>query len=257
MVDITKSKQYTLSIRLSTDGFSFFIYNPTTEGDSYTVVEKQPAPSTSMTANLRNCFQESDFLNCPYKRVNALMVTRRFTIIPSELFDERQAETLFYYNHPKLENEKILYNTLTMSNVVVLFGVNNSVHTFLSEQYPDTCFYPQVAPLIEYFAAKSRLGNSRKMYVSLRNEAIDLFCFERGKLLLANSFQCNQTEDRIYYLLYVWKQLELDQERDELHLTGTLDEKALLLEKLRAFIRHIFIMNPTTNIDIEALLTCE
>ena len=28
MIDFTKSKQYTLSIRLSTDGFSFSIYNP-------------------------------------------------------------------------------------------------------------------------------------------------------------------------------------------------------------------------------------
>ncbi len=39
-----------------------------------------------------------------------------------------------------------------------------------------------------------------------------------GQLLLANSFECMQTEDRIYYLLYVWKLLEeFNQERDELH----------------------------------------
>ncbi len=256
MIDITKSKQYTLSIRLSTDGFSFFIYNPIEE-NPYTIINKQPDPSTSMTANLRKIFQECDFLNCPYKRVNALTVTRRYTIVPAELFDEKQAETLFHYNHPKLENEKLLYNILPANNIAILFGINNSVHSFLNEQYPDIRLYPQITPYIEYFSTRSRLGNSRKMYVAFRHGTIDIFCFEHGQLLLANSFEYNQTEDCIYYLLYAWKQLELDQERDELHLTGVSDEKDAILEKLRAFIRHIFIMNPTSNIDIEALLTCE
>ena len=32
-IDFTKSEQYTLSIRLSADGFSFSIYNPLTDHD--------------------------------------------------------------------------------------------------------------------------------------------------------------------------------------------------------------------------------
>ncbi len=32
-IDFTKSEQYTLSIRLSADGFSFSIYNPLTDND--------------------------------------------------------------------------------------------------------------------------------------------------------------------------------------------------------------------------------
>ena len=40
MIDFTKSKQYTLSIRLSTDGFSFSIYNPIHD-DSLSIIEKE------------------------------------------------------------------------------------------------------------------------------------------------------------------------------------------------------------------------
>ena len=91
MIDFTKSKQYTLSIRLSTDGFSFSIYNPIHD-DSLSIIEKEINASSSLTANLKTLFHESDFLNHPYKRVNIMMAGKRFTIAPLELFEEEQAE---------------------------------------------------------------------------------------------------------------------------------------------------------------------
>ncbi len=50
--------------------------------------------------------------------------------------------------------------------------------------------------------------------------------YERGHLLLANSFECTQTEDRrstIYYMS--GNNWNFNQERDELHLTGALATK--------------------------------
>ena len=72
MIDFTKSKQYTLSIRLSTDGFSFSIYNPIND-NSQSLFEKEVDTSLSLTANLKNVFHESDFLSYSYKRVNPQM----------------------------------------------------------------------------------------------------------------------------------------------------------------------------------------
>ena len=256
MIDFTKSKQYTLSIRLSTDGFSFSIYNPIHD-DSLSIIEKEIDPSLSLTANLKTVFHESEFLNHPYKRVNIMIADKRFTIVPLELFEEEQAELLFYHNHQKRENEAVHHNILQKNNVVIVFGIDKSAYTFLKEQYPEAHFYSQSTPLIDYFSVKSRLGNSKKMYASIRRESIDIYCFEKGRLLLANSFECTLTEDRIYYLLYVWKQLEFDQKRDELHLTGTLPDKEVLMNELKKFILQVFIMNPATNIDMQALLTCE
>lgn len=256
MIDFTESKQDTLSIRLSTDGFSFSIYNPL-QNTSPTVVEKEITPSLSLTANLKAVFRESDFLKHPYKRINIMMAGKRFTVVPLELFEKEQAELLFYHNHQKRENETVIYNILQKNNVVIIFGMDKSACSFLKEQYPEARFYSQSTPLIDYFSVKSRLGNSKKMYASIRQHSIDIYCFERGHLLLANSFECTYTEDRIYYLLYTWKQLEFDQERDELHLTGNLTDKETLTDKLKKFISQVFITNPATNIDMQALLTCE
>ena len=254
--DFSKSEQYTLSIRLSADGFSFSVFNPLNDGE-LSFYERDVEESLSLTANLKQTFREVEWLSHTFRRVNVIMADKRFTFIPLEFFEDEQAETVFYHNHPQRENETVQYNILPKNNIVVLFGMDKSACTFLNEQYPNIKFYSQASPLIEFFATKSRLGNSRKMYAHLRKDAVDIYTYERGRLLLANSFACKETNDRIYYLLYVWKQLGMEQERDELHLTGCLSDKDQLLPELRKFIRQVFIMNPATNLDLQAINLCE
>ncbi|ADV43249.1 DUF3822 family protein [Bacteroides helcogenes] len=255
-IDFNKSEQYTLSIRLSADGFSFSVFNPLVEGE-LSFYDHKVDESLSLTANLKQTFRATEWLSHPYRRVNILMADKRFTFIPLEFFEDEQAENVFYHNHPKRENELIQYNILHKNNIVVLFGMDKSACTFLQEQYSNVRFYSQSSPFIEFFAAKSRLGNSRKMYAHLRKDAVDIYGFERGHLLIANSFGCNTTPDRLYYLLYIWKRLDFNQERDELHLTGALSDKEQLLSELRKFIRQVFIMNPATNLDLQAITSCE
>ena len=254
--DFNKSDQYTLSIRLSTDGFSFSVFNPLGEGE-YSFYDRQVDESLSLTANLKQTFREVEWLNRPYRRVNALIANKRFTFVPLEFFEDEQAETVFYHNLTKKDNELVQYDILHNNNIVVLYGVDKTSFTFLREQYADIKFHAQSSPLIEYYAAKSRLGTNRKMYVYLQTGSLNVYAYERGRLLLANSFDCKVNADRIYYLLYIWKELGLDQERDELHLSGNLNEKKDLLAELRKFISRVFVMNPANNLDLQTINLCE
>ena len=177
--------------------------------------------------------------------------------VAHQALEEELAETVFYHNHPRHNNEIVLYNIRQRNNLVLLFTLDQSVYNFLRQQYPNVYFYSQASPLSDFFASKSRLGNSCKMYVHLRREAMDVFCFEYGRLMLGNCLQCSVTADRLYYLLYLWKTLGFDQERDEMHLTGYLADKEQLLPELQKFIRQVFIMNPASNLDLQAITTCE
>ncbi len=268
-IDFTKSEQYTLSIRLSADGFSFSIYNPLTDND-FCFVAYPVNASYSMAANLKEMLAETDALKYPYKRINVLYDTPRFTPVPLELFEDEQMDTLFYHNFPKESNEIVLCNILGKSNVVILFAIDKHVHQLLAEHFPNARFFSAVSPLTEYFAQKSRLGNSRKVYAHSRERLLEVFCYDKGKLLLINSFPCKQTADRVYYLLYIWQQLTYNQERDELHLTGKLADKEELLKELRSYLRQVFIVHPKAEFnrseiskieeipfDMQTLLLCE
>ena len=268
-IDFTKSEQYTLSIRLSADGFSFSIYNPLTDND-FCFVPYPVNTGYSMTANLKEMLTETETLRYPYKRVNILYDSPRFTPVPLELFEDEQMDTVFYHNFPKGNNEIVLCNVLGRSNVVILFAIDKHTHLLLTEHFPTARYFSTGSPLTEYFARKSRLGNSRKLYTHIREQQMEVFCFDKGNLLLINSFPCKQTTDRVYYLLYIWQQLNYNQEKDELHLTGKLEDKEELLKELRNYLRQVFVINPKAEFnrseiskieeipfDMQTLLLCE
>jgi len=57
-IDFSKSEQYTLSIRLSADGFSFSIFNPLNENELF-FFDRKVEESLSLTANLKQTFPRS------------------------------------------------------------------------------------------------------------------------------------------------------------------------------------------------------
>lgn len=237
--------QYILSIRLSTDGFYFTVYNPIRD----TAIHShrwEIAPELSFMANLRQAYKELDFLSYTYKQVQVMVVTPRFTMLPAEMFDERQTEQLFYYNYQPKENEVILADDLPRNGAVILFALDKSAHQFLKGQYRDVRFYSPVSVLAEQLTARSRLGaDNRKMYVCLYPAFVVVYVYERGHLMLLNSFECDNTSDRVYYLLYVWKQLAMDQQHDELLIVSDGDAPVSDREALKTgvgrFVRHAAI----------------
>ncbi len=268
-IDFSKSEHYTLSIRLSADGFSFTIFNPVLD-NSFTFIPLELDTNLPMAVGVRE-LMKSELLQYAYKRVNVLQVGQRFTLLPSDfLVEEKQFDCFFDYNHQRKANETVLCNELGKADMAVAFSMDHSVWLSLSERYPQARFYSHVSPVIEFFADKSRLGNNRKLYAYGRSSAVDIFCFERGRLLFANSFPSQQTADRAYYMLNVWKQLGYDSERDELHVAGNFSGKDELLNEIRQFVRRVFVINPNSEFthaglaciesipfDLQALFLCE
>ena len=88
--DSSNLQQYTLSIRLSADGFSFFVYNSGNKNDFFYKV--YPVNSQrSMAANVKLFLNDVPELKHSYKQVNILIHSERYTSVPLELFDDDDA----------------------------------------------------------------------------------------------------------------------------------------------------------------------
>ena len=85
-----------LSITHSTDNDFCFVPHPVNTG-------------YSMTANLKDMLTKTEALKYPYKRVNILYDSPRFTPVPLELFEDEQMDTIFYHNFLKLKEITRLY----------------------------------------------------------------------------------------------------------------------------------------------------
>ena len=257
-IDFNQSEQYTLSIRLSADGFSFSVHHPQQEGEGFHAVYPVDA-SYSMTANLKKMVQATDELKHPYGQTNILIDTQRFTPIPFDLFEDEQTETLFYHNFPPRDNEVVLCNILGKSNIALLFGMDKHAHQLLGEQFPKARIFANVSPLMEHFIQKSREENYRSLYAHFQPNKMHIFAFDKGKLLLVNTFNCKQAPDQTYYLLYVWQQLGFSQEKDRLFLAGKAEAQEELLTELSKFLRQATILPMKDHLpfDLQTLMICE
>ncbi|MBQ8521189.1 MAG: DUF3822 family protein [Bacteroides sp.] len=257
--DFNQSEQHLLSIRLSADGFSFSICHPQRKGDIFFVSWPVNA-SCSMTANLKDMIASTEAFRHTYRKVNVLIDTPRFTPIPFELFEDEQLETLFYHNFPPRDNETVLCNISGKSNTAILFGMDKHTHQLLDEQFPEARIFASVSPLVEHFAQDSRQANHRSLYAHLKKNVMEVFGYDRGKLLFINSFPCKQVADQVYYLLYVWQQLGFSQENDRLCLASSGVHQDALTAELGKFLRNITVL-PTEqeniSFDMQTLLICE
>ncbi|MCE2616794.1 MAG: DUF3822 family protein [Phocaeicola sp.] len=268
VIDFTKSDQYSLSIRLSADGFSFSLYNPHDEG-SFFYEPYSVNIAYSLTANAKEMLDSSEVFKHTYRHIYILYDTARVTPVPFELFEDDEMEDLFYSNFPKANNETILCNILEKSNIALLFGMDKHAYQLMNERFPHAKYFATVSPLTEYFQKKSKTKN-KHLYAYLQKGGIKVFAFDNGRPMLINSFSCETFEDRIYYLLYIWKQLGFDTETDELYLVGNIAEKEKLTDGLEKYIRNVFLIHPRSefnrsiltqrddiHFDLQTLLICE
>ena len=256
-IDLNKSEQYILSIRLSADGFSFSIHHPQNEDVSYTSYAVNS--SYSMTANVKKMLATTEELGRSYQTVNVLIDTPRFTLVPFDLFEDEQTEEFFHLNFPKKGNETILCNIVGKNNVALLFGVDKHTHQLLAEQFPQARIFASISPLLEHFHTRSRENDTKNLYVHFHASQMDVFAFDKGKLLLTNTFQCKQTPDKVYYMLYIWQQLGFSQEKDQLWLAGNIEAEEELMTELNKFIRNVktFPKKENLSFDIQTLMICE
>ena len=255
-LDFNKSEQYSLSIRLSTDGFSFSIYNPISGNDFYS--RTYPVNTQrSMAANVKSFLAATDELKYKFKQTNILIHSQRYTIMPLDIFEDEYMEKVFYQNIRERNNEIVLCNTLRNSNSVVIFSIDKLTHVFLSEQFPQCRFFSSISPQIEYLTIKSRTGNTKKIYLNINDGNIDVIALDNGRLLLANTYSSPSVNDINYFVLNIWQQANFNQERDELYITGSKEIKKRIITELQKYICHIYIINPQSEFNNSAITKIE
>ena len=270
MIDFNRTKQYTLSIRLSTDGFCFSVHNPQAD-NQYAFQPYSIDPLKSLTANLKAAVQETDMLCHTYAKVNVIIAGAPYTIVPKEYYAESHLRELYQQNFPSsTDSIVVLPNMVGEGQAVVLFGIERQLHQYITERYPKAQIYASVSPLIDYGVEKSYAGGGSYCLAYVHRRHTDLLCFANAAPLFVNTFAGQSTDDILYFVLNCWLTLGLSQTDDTLHLVGTSRQAKALTRELEKFIQHIHIIRPAEEFhstelarigempfDLQALIACE
>lgn len=234
-----------MTIRAAKGSLAFAI--PDRMSDTQIVYQPYITKSgVSLAANLREAFKSVELLKRPTQKAKVLIDSPSL-LVPLEEYKEEDAETLYMHSFPDTVGAKVVSNVLPDLNAVALFALNRDLKLVVEDHYKDVSFTCLMRPVWDYLHKRSFIGNRRKLYAYFHDGILELFSFERDHFVFCNRYDGRHVKDSIYFILFVWKQLALDQLHDELFLVSDMPEKETLLDTLRTYVSVVVVINPSAS----------
>jgi hypothetical protein len=236
-----------VTIRVCRDALSFAMPQVADDGTQSILYEPYVVKSgISMAANLREAFKTADLLANDLKRARVLADVPTL-MVPVELFEEATMEELYRHAYHEQGNDVVLYNVLPDLNAVAVFAVNRDLKTVLDDHFSDIQFITALSPVWRHLHQRSFTGIRNKLYGYFHDKKLDIFTFQKNRFKFCNQYEAKHYHNALYFLLYVWNQLMLDAEHDEMHLVGDMEEADELMEELRRYVQKAYVINPTAD----------
>ena len=194
----------------------------------------------SMAANLRAAFKEMTIT----AEKTQVLIDGKVLMMPLEQFQENSGEQFYFHSFPQNSQMSVIYNVLPELNAVALFGINKDVRLVLHDNVAGAAAIHLMSPVWRYLYSRSFTGHRRKLYGYFHDKQLEIFSFQQNRFKFCNTFDALQAHDSLYFLLYVWKQLNLQPEHDELHLVGDIPEREWLVLELKKYLQNSYVINP-------------
>jgi hypothetical protein len=250
-IDLSQSERYILTIRIHPEQFSFSIYNPMNNASYFYHSIERNKQSSAFHA-FKDAYYDNEFFSLPYKKIYIINHTPVFTYIPSIIFENKDKDV--YLNFLFMGKAgKSLFHNLQIQGITIVHVMSDEVYEFIQRSFIDVRIIHHTAPLITYLQAKKQIINQKKMLVNLQNTEIDILCFSHETFLLGNHFDCSSFMDAMYYILFIWKQLNFDQLNDFIYVAGDTQLKKVLIEKLNTYLQYIIPVGITPEAHLECI----
>ena len=242
-IDIDHPERYILTIRVHPEQFSFSLYSPVDDASYfYFPIEKEK--QSSAFVSFQEAFFDNEFLSLSFRKIYIINYTPVFTYVPSLIFEEKDKKEYFKFLF-KDKPDKIIHHELQVPEITILHDIRHGIYEFFQRSFVSGQIIHHTAPLIAYFRDRTPAMNRNKVVVNLQSNEMDVLCFSHNEFLLGNHFNCQQMEDAVYYILFIWKQLKFDQLKDFVYITGDVISKKKLMEQLREYLHNIIPANIT------------
>ena len=229
---------YIMTIQYSLDGLSFVVFD-TAENKfialkHYHFSEKNISLETSLSE-----LQEKEYWKLEdFKLVNILIDNNFNTFIPNDLYQEETKENYLSLLNIKLSN--IMTDSIVEHNIINVYSINENIN-FLNDNikiYHSSSIL--IKKLIKEFSSRNQ---ETRAFVNVKNNSYELIIINNDKLVFHNYFNFNTKEDFLYFILFTFDQLNIDNESIPLYFLGFIEEKSPIVELCSRYIRNIRFFN--------------
>ena len=207
-----------------------------TSAESATFTRKS---GMSATANLREAFKKCDLLQQSFSGIQVLADVPTM-LVPEDEFQEADSQVLFDHVYKGYEYHLKAHTPLTALHSVAVYAIEKDIMTVIGDHCSRYQILPFSVPVWCYLHRHEQSQNRRKLFAYFHDTHLDVFSFSRNRFAFANSFKVENEHDALYYILYTWSQMKLDNEKDELHMIGDVLNRRWLSERIKQYLRRPF-----------------
>ncbi len=199
----------------------------------------EPDADGSVLRHLEEIIYDNPLLLGDFARVDIIVDTPVFAVVPDRVADDADlCETILDQMFPDRDDSELVVNRLP-DNASVVMAVRNDLAGFFRRAFGSPQFFCHLTPLIKFYGDRRRHGNTARMFANLRPGAVDIFVFGYHTLVLANTVPFRDTADAVYYILAVRDLLSINDDADELLVSGDSDLRKVVIADLRKFIPYV------------------
>lgn len=207
---------YRLSIHLLVDGLSVYVYNSSGTVVRHACRNFSDANTPARVATVRAFLSELDSAKERYEQVE-LVAHSPATYVPVELFRRSDMMSLYRltFSSLKLNNADIRHRILPSLDVVEIFSINHALVTAVSEFYPQIQVLGRCGQVVcqAVECVRTLTDDEPRMYVQQDATELHVCVVQGTQLRFACAYPALTDEDRLYYLLAVWRNMELDAQK--------------------------------------------
>lgn len=189
-----------------------------------------------------------------YHTINICISNSKFAIVPKVLFEKENCKNYLKLNATTEENQVILHQKIDSSGIVVVFGLHKELYNWIKEVFPKAKIQHELAISVCSIQRDFHDVSGDKTILNIHRNYFDLVYLKKGKINFVNAFPYTEKEDLLYYVLYCFKQLNLDPKSVSTYLVGEIKKGDELHQILFQFIKNIGFGNRNKNIKVAGTL---
>jgi hypothetical protein len=243
-LDINSTENYELSVQGGPDGLSYCILD-SIRNKFILLRSFEPDENKYFNAsNLNDLLSKDDFLSKPYKKINIVFPSQKFTLVPSALFDPAKKEEYFNLNHKNDEANLIASNKINDPDTYLVFSVSKSVNDLFNSFYPGVYPFHHLKPLLNHIAYTRKNIHGNYIHMHIERDYFNLIIFNDNMLKFCNTFSYRNISDILYYVLNVFKKFDIKQE-ETIYFSGLAEKYDDLSSGFSVYIRTIKFAEPS------------
>ena len=236
--DINSTSEYYISIRISTDGFSFVVGDPL-QKKAIVLYHQELFINNSdiFLDKLKSIYSDMEMIRLPYKKTRiSYSIPEKTVLIPKEIYSEENADEIYNFQCGKNFNEKIIHSESTFLDNFIVFPIPEPIFLFLKDKYPDTSITNDL------ILTKIPQDTEEQIFnISISRQSLEILSVEKNHIKYYNTFPYKNNNDILYYILGAVR--TLDKRPEIVFIDGYINKDSDIFKRLSSYFKHISVLD--------------